>query len=187
MHPKWTYPNQVGDIVTITVNEITTLDTDAELSINRSQVINENGTNIFNATLGFFADKIPFIRTDRVVDTLSAPSFNGINNANNLSSQAESSRSSQLVTNITCQVVQVLPNGHLVVQGRKIVEVNKERDNLFVTGIVNPFFLNRQNQIASNQVGNLQLIQGGKGVVSRQQSDGIANKIYQFFNERTQV
>lgn len=175
-------PNYVGDIITIMVNETTSLTSDAELKVTRTQTINENGSGMFNTTLGFFMKKIPFFRSDKLVDALSAPSYDGINNANNLNSKAESTRSTNLNTMITCQVVQVLPNGHLMVQGRKLVEINKERENLFVTGIVNPYYLDRNNQIASSYVGNFQLIQGGKGVISRQQNDGLANKIYQFFN-----
>lgn len=183
-HSLFTQPKPafVGDIITITVDETSSLTSDAELKVTRTQVINDNGSSMFNTTVRFFADKLPFIKSDKVVNALSAPSYNGLNNANNLNSKAESSRTTNLNTMITCQVVQVLPNGHLMIQGRKLVEINKETENLFVTGIVNPFYLDKYNQIASNRVGNFQLIQGGKGVISRQQNDGIANKIYQFFN-----
>lgn len=183
-HSLYTQPKPayVGDIVTILVDETTDLTSDAELKITRTQVINENGSSMFNSTLQFFANKIPFINASKIADKLSAPSYNGLDNANNLNSKAESTRSSSLTTNITCQVVQVLPNGYLMVQGRKLVEINKEHENLYVSGIINPYYLDKQNQIASSRVGNFQLIQGGKGVISRQQNDGLANKIYQFFN-----
>jgi len=62
------------------------------------------------------------------------------------------------------------------------VQANKERGNLIVTGIVKPYYLDRNNQISSKQVANFQMLQAGKGVISRQQTDGIANKVYQFFN-----
>jgi flagellar basal body L-ring protein FlgH len=60
--------------------------------------------------------------------------------------------------------------------------MSKERGELVVTGIVKPYYLDRNNRISSTQVANLQILQGGKGVISRQQNDGLANKIYQFFN-----
>lgn len=172
---------EVGDMVTITITENTIQNTTAELKITRTQVIDQNGSTLFNNMLGFMLGKLPF-NTSRINNTLQAPSFDGLNNSNNLGSKAESKRNTMLTGNITCQVVQVLPNGDLMVQGQKTMEANKERTDLIVSGIVKPFYLDRFNQIPSSRVGNFQMVQGGKGVLSRQQNDGIANKIYQFFN-----
>ena len=171
----------VGDILTINIDETSQLDTDAELKITKTQVVNSNGSNMFNRMADFLLDKLPF-GTGDIEKTVKAPSFDGLNNANNLQSKAESTRTTRLVDNITCQVVQILPNGHLLVQGRKTVAVNRDRQDLYATGIVNPYFLNGNNQISSNMVANFQLIQTGKGTISRQQTDGLANKVYQFFN-----
>lgn len=172
---------QVGDMVTINIDEETELTTDAELKITRNQTIDENGSSLYNSTLGFFVDKLPF-GGSTLKKIFTAPTFNGLDNQNQLSSKAESTRTTSLKDNITCQVVQILPNGNLVVQGQKVVQVNKERGDMIVTGIVNPYYLDRNNQISSKMVANFQMLQGGKGVISRQQNDGIANKIYQFFN-----
>ncbi|MEM0951577.1 MAG: flagellar basal body L-ring protein FlgH [Cyanobacteria bacterium P01_H01_bin.74] len=173
--------NRVGDLITINVNENSAITTDAELSVTRSQTINENGTSLFNDVIGFFLNKLPF-STGTVQQALQLPSFTGLNNANTLGSEAESSRNNIYTDRITCQVTQILPNGDLMVQGQKVMMANKEQSTLIVTGIVRPYYLNQFNEIDSNRVGNFQLIQGGKGVISRQQNDGIANKIYQFFN-----
>ncbi|MGE0199930.1 MAG: flagellar basal body L-ring protein FlgH [Candidatus Melainabacteria bacterium] len=183
-HSLFTQPNpkHVGDIVTITINETASLTTDSELKITRNQNIQENGTTLFNSMTRFLLDKIPFLPTQRLQTALEAPSFNGLDNSNNFGSKAESSRDTKLTDTITCQVMQVLPNGFLIVQGHKTVDINRDRQDMVVSGIINPYYLNRQNQIDSNKVANFQLVQGGRGAVSRQQSDGIANKVYQFFN-----
>ncbi len=170
---------EVGDLVTITVNEVTSDVTNAELKVTRTQAITQNGSSLFNNMMGFMLGKVG---AGAIKNTLSAPNFNGLDNSNTLSSKAESTRTTTITDNITCQVVQVLPNGDLVVQGQKTVQANKERGNLMVTGIVKPYYLDRNNQISSKLVANFQMLQAGKGVISRQQTDGIANKIYQFFN-----
>jgi flagellar L-ring protein precursor FlgH len=172
---------QVGDLVVILVDETTTHDTSAELKITRTQTIDENGSTLFNSMVGFVLDKLPF-NTGKLANTLRSPSFNGLDNSNELDSKAESKRSTALTDNVACQVTQVLPNGDLMVQGEKVILFNKERQTLMVSGIVKPYYLDRNNQISSKMVGGFQMIQGGKGVISRQQNDGIANKIYQFFN-----
>lgn len=172
---------QVGDLVTIQINETTQNLVRSEIRMTKGQTIDQNGSSMFNSMLGFFLGKLPF-NTDRIRTTLEAPNFNGLNNTNELNSRAEINRTTGLVDTITCQVVQVMPNGDLMVQGQKTVQGAKERTDLMVTGLVKPFYLNRNNQISSNMVANFQMIQGGKGIISRQQNDGIANKIYQFFN-----
>jgi flagellar L-ring protein precursor FlgH len=172
---------EVGDLVTITINEATTDTTNAELKVTRTQILNQNGSTMFNTMVGFMLGKVG-LGNGRLQSTLSAPNFNGLNNSNTQDSKAESTRVTNITDSIACQVVQVLPSGDLVVQGQKVLQANKERGNLMVTGIVKPYYLDRNNQISSKQVANFQMLQGGKGVISRQQSDGIANKVYQFFN-----
>lgn len=174
-------PRNVGDMVTILINETSSLTSSAELKINRTQTVESNGSGMFNSMVDFFADKIPVVGKS-IKKVVESPSFDGLDSANGFNSKGESSRDTSLKDTITCQVVQILPNGFLVVQGRKVAGINRDQQEFYVTGIVNPYYLDRQNQIASSQVGNFQLLQGGKGVISRTQSDGIANKIYQFFN-----
>ena len=53
---------------------------------------------------------------------------------------------------------------------------------MIITGIVNPFYLNQQNEINSTQVANFQILMGGKGVITRQQNDSIFRKVFQLFN-----
>ncbi|WP_303672576.1 flagellar basal body L-ring protein FlgH [Vampirovibrio chlorellavorus] len=171
----------VGDLVTIQINETTQNLIRSDIRMTKEQSINQNGSNLFNSMLGFMLGKLPF-NTSRINTTLQAPNFNGLNNNNQMNSRAEINRTTGLVDTITCQVVQVLPNGDLMVQGQKTVQGSKERTDLVVTGIIKPYYLNRRNEISSNMVGNFQMMQGGKGILSRQQNDGIANKIYQFFN-----
>ncbi|MCE3233849.1 MAG: Flagellar L-ring protein [Vampirovibrio sp.] len=173
---------EVGDLVTITINETATENVTSELKITRTQTIEENGSNFYNRMLSFMLGKVPIAGTKKVENLLKAPSFDGMDNANNLGSKAESKRNTTMNDTVTCQVVQVLPNGDLMVQGQKTIMANKERADLMVSGIVKPYYLDRFNQIPSSRVGNFQMLQNGKGVISRQQNDGIANKIYQFFN-----
>jgi flagellar basal body L-ring protein FlgH len=58
----------------------------------------------------------------------------------------------------------------------------KERTDMFVSGIVNPFYLTRMNEIDSQQVANLQFLTGGKGMISGQQREGLIGKMTQLLN-----
>lgn len=160
-------PRAVGDIVTINLSESTTLSTNADLELEKTSVFNENTTNVLTQILrqvGLFDGE------QRI------PSATGIDNNASTVSAGSTERQTSLTDTITCQVMEVLPNGHLIVQGHKSSIFDKERQDLMITGIVNPFYLDRNSQIASSQVGNLQVMLNGKGIVSRGQNDGLWHK-----------
>lgn len=178
-------PQNVGDIITVMIEEETKQEITANTTITKDQTIDENGSTLFNGAVRNIIGKLPFISTkmeDSVSGILSVPSFDGLDNSNSMTSTATANQSSKLEQTITCQIVQILPNGHLMIQGHKTVGMNKERQDLYVTGIVNPYFIDRNNQITSQKIANFQMVVGGKGVLSRQQNDGFVNKLYQFFN-----
>lgn len=175
-------PRYVGDMITILVNEQTVQQTQFDYRVERGRIINDSGTNVLNNVVGGFTDKLPIGGTasNRLGNWLRLPNFNGVNDINNLNSRATSNRQNRMQETVTCQVVEVLPNGNLMVQGHKTAQMAKERTDIFVTGIVNPILLDNNNQIPSTQVANLQFLQGGNGIISRTQNDGLFNKLYQF-------
>ena len=59
-------------------------------------------------------------------------------NDQQLQSQGKTSRDSALTTTLTAQVTQVLPNGNLVIQGQKEINVNSEHQTVTIRGIVRP-------------------------------------------------
>ena len=81
---------------------------------------------------------------------------------------------------ISVQVVQQMPNGNLVVQGKKTIVSSNERMDLIVTGVVDPRSINALGQVSSNRVANLQFAQSGRGSVSRSGNEGIINKFIKY-------
>ena len=57
------------------------------------------------------------------------------------------SRSSELTAVITARVIDVMPNGNLVIDGRREVVVNNETQFLYVTGIVRPEDIGPNNTV----------------------------------------
>ena len=83
-----------------------------------------------------------------------------------LQSQGTTSRDSAFTTTLTAQVMYVLPNGNLVVQGQKEININSEHQTVTIRGIVRPDDLTASNQIASDQVAMLEVNVTGKGIVN---------------------
>jgi flagellar L-ring protein precursor FlgH len=87
-------------------------------------------------------------------------------NNQQLASQGTTSRDSALTTTLTAQVTHVLPNGNLVIQGQKEINVNSEHQTVTIRGILRPDDLSPANQIPSDRVAMLEVRVTGKGVVN---------------------
>jgi flagellar L-ring protein precursor FlgH len=59
-----------------------------------------------------------------------------------------------------------LPNGYLVLEGTKDVQVNSEHQFIKVRGIIRPIDLSPGNVITSTQLAQLEINIDGKGVVN---------------------
>jgi flagellar L-ring protein precursor FlgH len=70
-----------------------------------------------------------------------------------------------LTATLSARVVAVLPNGYLVVEGVKHVQVNSENQVLTVRGVIRPTDLDPTNSVASDRVAQMEILVNGKGVV----------------------
>ena len=82
-----------------------------------------------------------------------------------LNGQGTTTRSTTLTTNLTARVSKVLPNGFLVVEGTKNVQINQEWQTVTVRGVVRPADLTNTNTVPSDRVAELEVKLDGKGVV----------------------
>ncbi len=81
-------------------------------------------------------------------------------------------RNSDVRARITARVVEVLPNGDLRIEALKLVRINKETEQVAVTGIVRPSDLNSDNAVQTISIGDLRVEFNGKGVASKDNAPG---------------
>ncbi len=67
------------------------------------------------------------------------------------------SNSNTISGTIAVSVVEVLPNGHLVVAGEKQIAVNNDTDYIRLAGVVNPAHITAANTVNSTQLANVQI------------------------------
>lgn len=82
-----------------------------------------------------------------------------------LDGEGATSRETVLSTTLSARVTHVLPNGYLVVEGAKAVEVNAERQTVTVRGVVRPADLGAGNTVRSDRLAQMEVRINGKGVV----------------------
>ena len=89
----------------------------------------------------------------------------GLSGDTQLSGQGTTSRVTTLNTTLTARVTHVLPNGGLVVEASKDIQINAERQTITVRGVVRPADIDPTNSVQSNRLGQLEVRVNGKGVV----------------------
>jgi flagellar L-ring protein precursor FlgH len=141
---------RVDDIVTIVVNE-----TASAVSTGATKTArNSDASASLSSAAGKYA--VP-ARLGNILTTSGKTSLDGT---------GTTSRTTTLTTTITARVVDVLPNGYLVVQGNKTVLVNSENQVVTLRGVVRPTDLTVANTVQSGNVGQMELKINGKGVVN---------------------
>jgi flagellar L-ring protein FlgH len=144
--------SRVDDVVTIVVAESA-----SAVSTGGTQTARKSSTN--TSVTG-----IPGVKSAAATTLLS--SLGKTTSDTQLNGQGTTSRTTTLTTNLTARVVRVLPNGFLVIEGTKNVQVNSERQTVTVRGVLRPADLAADNTVPSQRIAQLEVRLNGKGVVN---------------------
>lgn len=155
----------VGDIVTIVLSESINFNDSLNYTSDRSSNTVDNFTNFINKILP---------------GTPLNNQFNNFGGSNSVESTTANNRTMGINDSVTVQVVQMLPNGNLMVQGKKTLVNGAERVDLLVSGVVDPRFIDQKGQVYSKNVANFQFALAGKGAVSRAGNEGIINRAVKY-------
>lgn len=151
----------VGDIVTVTIDEKISAKQETTSSIAKA-----------GAVTGSIA-AAPLVRLDQ----LGKFDING-KSSNTFDGKGSSESTNNFSGTITATVVEVLPNGHLIISGEKQIGVAKNVDILKFSGQVDPVSIQPGNTVASTQVANVRLEQKGKGAQADAQGIGWLGRFF---------
>ncbi len=83
-----------------------------------------------------------------------------------LNAQGTSATNSSLSTTFGGQVIEVLPNGMLVIEAARQVEFSQQTQTIVLRGLVRPEDISQQNQVLSTAISSLELEVRGKGIIN---------------------
>lgn len=151
----------VGDIITVVIVENASASKEATTETDRTSSMSAGITGLFGLErkIGSFTGMDP----SALVDATTTNDFSG---------GGKTARKENLVATLTTQVVEVLPNGNLRIQGNKTVTVNSETQIVSLTGIVRQPDVSPRNIVDSKNVLNARIAYVGEGVISDKQQQG---------------
>lgn len=86
---------------------------------------------------------------------------------------AETKKSARINFKIMAEVVEILPNGNLVIEAKTTRKINRETEILSIRGVIRPEDVDVNNTVKSENIANLTLSYEGEGTVSDGQKPGI--------------
>lgn len=104
------------------------------------------------------------------------PSFSGAY-GDSFDAGGNTRRGGALRARMTAKVVEILPNGNLVIEGRQTIVVNAEEQELVVSGIVREADIQPDNTVLSTYMADARITLKGSGSLGRKQSPGILTTI----------
>ena len=102
----------------------------------------------------------------------------GLTSSNTFAGKGSTANSNDFSGTITATVIEVLPNGHLIVSGEKQIGVNHNVDVLRFSGQVDPHAIQPGNVVASAQIANVRIEQRGKGQQADAQGIGWLGRFF---------
>jgi flagellar L-ring protein precursor FlgH len=142
----------VNDLITIRVIESITGSGTADSALTKDGSANIGVPSFFG-----LQTKLPTeVNPASLVQSSSKTDFKG---------SGTTTRAGTLTTQITARVADVLPNGDLVIEGVREVEINGDRQMVVLTGVVRTTDIAPANVVFSTQIGQLRIRYFGNGLM----------------------
>ena len=143
----------IGDILTITISEVSSISTKGKRSLSKAT----SRSHDFDGKVGI----------EHIIPKLPALSVGaGVSHSSTWEGKADNKDDRSFSDSVSVIVIDVMPNGNLVVSGTRDRNLAGDLQAIEVTGIVKPNDIAVDNTIKSEQVANFSIISKNKGVAA---------------------
>lgn len=163
---------KVEDLITIVVRQQRKYEADAEMESKKKWGLSGKLSDWFR-----FYDDAKHLGQDKLSN--GEPGFK-FNFDNNYKTEGESDREDSFTTRITARIVDVKPNGNLVVEAILEEQHDEEVASLTVTGICRSTDVTPDNTVLSTQIAELRIVEKNHGAVRDATTRGFVPRILQY-------
>lgn len=139
----------VGDTITVTITENTSASMKANAETSRASSI-ATSVDPMKGVLG---------------KTFQGMSL-GARGSNTFSGKGDEAASNVFTGTMTATVIEVLPNGNLLISGEKQLGIGQQTEYVRVSGVVNPASINIANEVASSRIADARIEYKSTGYIS---------------------
>lgn len=163
-----------GDTVTVVISETASASKEAKTGTSRDSSVSAGIPRLMGLEdAGIIKNN--FADLSKLISASTSTKFAGA---------GTTSRQENLRATITARVVDVLPSGNLMIEGRRNIKVNEEDQIIVLEGTIRPRDIMPDNTVNSIYVADARISYSGRGIISDRQSPGwlmnIIDKIWPF-------
>ena len=155
----------VGDILTVVISEEARAISEAN-----TETVHEQESETGFSSLFEFAGKqiLPGVTTDL-----------GSERENEFTGEGSTDRRDNLQGRVAAMITHKLPNGYFLIEGRREVLVNFEKQIMTISGVVRPEDVTSENTISSDKIAEARISYAGRGVVDEVQKPPYGSRFLQ--------
>ncbi len=165
--------NQIGDILTVTINIADTASLTNSTTRTRNNSESADTTNLLGYERKLW-ERLPGNNNA----TLDPSALINLGSQSNSTGTGQITRQDTIALRVAAVVSQILPNGNLVVQGSQEVRVNYETRVLQIAGVIRPQDIRSDNEIPYDRVAEARIAYGGRGQITDMQQPRWGQQIY---------
>ncbi len=165
--------HKVGDIVTVTIK----IDQKESIEMKPTITKTQTGSTSIASALGLGKELKRLLPNggtgdgtdgNKLVDTSSSPSLSG---------NAKYEVTDKFEFKIAANIIQILPNGNLVIHGRQEIRLVEEVREIELMGVVRKEDVASDNSIDQNKIAQLRISYGGRGELTNMQGFSWGQKL----------
>lgn len=146
----------VGDILTIVVNESSTA----------ARTGSSSNTKTASGTTNQGTGLLSFLPESSQGQDDSFSSKGSINNTNTVKAR------------LTVQVIEIKPNGNLVISGTQYIKQNGEEQRIVISGQIRPSDIQADNSVLSSNIADAKITVTGSGPIASKQKQGLLTQMW---------
>ncbi len=163
---------RIGDTITIVLQERTQASKDAKTETSKDNSVDIANPTLLGNELKFDTPLLPHAKGR------SSTLGTGLSSSQDFAGEGSSSQGNSLTGNITVTVVDVLPNGNLMVRGEKWLTLNQGDEYIQISGIVRPVDVRADNTVLSSLVADARITYSGEGFVADSNKMGWLSRFF---------